>query len=732
MADKKKNKSKRSDELIDIKSLLGNADGGGFTIDDILSEFGNPRDSGPDLPWPEAPKREPHGKNVVMFPGSPSPAEPDPPAPKLQEVTRENSAPSPIEIQPPHKDNVIEFPEEESALTSLLKDLKARADDYADQMFEESEQTNDDESRSLEQLIPGTDQETIERETKPKRPLFVRRPPKPEEFPPDIPPQELTKSFGKQLKALHLRNTFLFFITAAALLPIVAPILDITWPPALDNYRVQVLLSALLLGVGVLLCMDLLLDTVLRITKCKIGMDTLTLFASIFTIADAVILSTAQNRQAQLPYCGVVLISLLMLSRGKYHKLCASRLSCRTAAMSSNPYLVTLDDDKWNGKKAYSKWPGEPVGFGSQILTDDGAQRIYHVVCPLLLLSCILFSLLSSVGQGKPQNLLWCLSATFTACSALGGSLCYSRPFHKISRRLSKIGAALAGWPGITRIERGNRILFTDGDLFPPGNVRINGFKVCSEAYVKHPETVLSYAATLIHASGSSLGTVFHDELRKQGGLLRRAESLKYYEGGLSGVIRGSRVLVGSPSFMALMKIPIPPGLGVKNRVLCAIDKEITGVFVLEYRLPEPSYPAISSLMREKVIPVLATRDFNIIPSMLHHRFKLDTDRMDFPPAERREELSDPNQPHSAILTAVLCREGVAPFAEAVTAAQRLYRCTCTGAVLCCVSSVIGIVLCSYLTGVDAYTSLSAQNLLIYLAAWLVPVWLLTDWASGY
>ena len=29
-------------ELIDIKSLIGNADGGDFSLDDILAEYGHP------------------------------------------------------------------------------------------------------------------------------------------------------------------------------------------------------------------------------------------------------------------------------------------------------------------------------------------------------------------------------------------------------------------------------------------------------------------------------------------------------------------------------------------------------------------------------------------------------------------------------------------------------------------------------------------------------------------
>ena len=92
--------------MIDIKSLLGNADGGGFTVDDILSEFGTPKDSGPDLPWPQAPKREPHGKNVVLFPGVPS-----------QEVSHEIPAQEPekstISKRPPPPPPVVEEEVEE-------------------------------------------------------------------------------------------------------------------------------------------------------------------------------------------------------------------------------------------------------------------------------------------------------------------------------------------------------------------------------------------------------------------------------------------------------------------------------------------------------------------------------------------------------------------------------------------------------------------------------------------
>ena len=45
---------------------------------------------------------------------------------------------------------------------------------------------------------------------------------------------------------------------------------------------------------------------------------------------------------------------------------------------------------------------------------------------------------------------------------------------------------------------------------------------------------------------------------------------------------------------------------------------------------------------------------------------------------------------------------------------------------------LLGILLSYYLTSVDAYVSLSAVNLLIYLVMWWMPVWFLTSWAPRY
>lgn len=719
-----------NDELAECKSLSQDAEAGSFTLEDILAEYGTRRStqrSAVPVSAPAARAAADTGK-VVAFPGRtvPPPEEEPEAAPLEADGPVEEDADSPEDGEDGGETGrVVDFPEEESVLSAFLKDITRKADRYADQMFQESESMDPEEVRRLEELIPGTDQEAP-----PEPPGRVRRPRKPEPPPPDLPPQELARTYGKGLKGMRLRTVLVFLLAAAALFQLAVPASGFYWLPPLDGYQIQVWISAGLLGLGTLLSLDVLWAGLRRALRGRVGMDTLAALSVLFTLADALTLSLSQDREGQLPYAAAALAGLFFLLHGSYHKRCGLRLSCRTAASPAEPYILTLDEGKWNGRDTYCKWSGVPNGFGSQVQMDDGAQRIYRVVCPLLLLACLLFSLLASYGLDKPQHLLWCLSATFTASAAFGGALVYGRPFHKLARRLASSGAALAGWPGTAQSGKGDRILLTDGDLFPPGYVELNGIKVFGDWSI---ERVVGYTATLIRDSGSGLTKLFHDLLRAQGSIFRKAEHLCCYEGGgLSATIRGDQVLVGSAAFMKLMEVELPQGLHVKNAVFCAIEGELAGIFALNYTLPDMVFPSLEALMREKVGPVLATRDFNLIPAMLHQRFKLAADKMDFPPVERRRELSDPDQPHSSTITAVLCREGLLPYGESVVAAKRLRWSTRFGAVLTCLGSCVGVLLAYYLTSVDAYGSLSPLNLLVFLLFWLAPVWFLTSWTARY
>lgn len=741
-----------------------------LSLESILAEFGSkgkgeappppqappPDQEGPDwregtIPFPVKPKApdqppQPAGEKntgkVTAFPGrkkvqAPVPTEekpaedegeqeelPEKPAPEA------HSAPE-QEEEPPaagEADKVLEFPppQPENPVAAGLDLLRQKADDFAGHMFEEEGVEADPALRRAEKLIPGVDEEE---EAPPPR---TRRPRREEPPAPDLPPAALAKAYGKGLKGARVRTglaalvTLLcIYLTLAETLPLPIPV-PLAASPVLRCYA----LAGLQLAV-ILLGFDVFLKAFIRPFQFRMGLDLLMALGNLAVLADALTLPALSGGElGRQPLCTAACLTLLFTLWGSVRKRQAQRLACRTAASASEPYLVTRDEGKWNGRDTYVKWSGEPVGFGSQIQGPDGAEKVYRRFAPVLLCAAVLFSLISSLGRHRPQDILWCLGAILTAASPLSAALAYALPWKRLTRRLSQLGAALAGWEGVTGTTGSANLLLGDTDLFPPGAVSLNGVKVFGDVSI---DKVVAVTATVIRDAGSGLDKVFHDLLRSQGATYRRGEQLTAYEaGGLSEVIRDELVLVGSAPFMVLMKVPLPPGLNVKNAVFCAIDGELRGIFALNYKLNGAVPYALDSLARNGVTPVLATRDFNIIPSMLRQRFKLPVDKLEFPPVERRRELSDPHQEHSNTLTAVLCREGVAPFAEAVVGARRLRTAVRLLAILACLGGTVGALLAFYLTFVGAYASLTAVNLMVFLLMWLVPAPLIAGWVDRY
>ena len=758
MSDHKDDTQLNNDELAQVRSLIGNADSGDFTLDDILAEFGvsdQPSHSfrpgseeQEDLPWPEPPhtRTAVYVDNVVAFPGvrqdeeeeEEEDAEEDVPETEDEEDASveedeedsEDTEDSEDEEDEEEDSNVVRFPTPpEPGLKGAVQRLRQKADEFAGRMFEDKVDTP--EARRLEKLIPGTDEETDSE--KPISRLRVKLPRLPAQpVPEDCPPYQLFRTVSKQRKNLRGRSLLVLLLALLTTVQLLLPLSLLGQMGYFGHPRVQVLISTVLLATGILLAGDVLLDSLKDARRGAIDMTLMTGLAGLCAILDGVVLILVPGPVQRLPFAAVVLAGLFYVLHGAYHHKLAVRLSCRTAAAAGEPFRVTLDAHKWNGQDTYTKWVGDQKNFGAQMQTLDGAKQVFYRLCPFLLLADVVLAILNTCVARNPAQFFWALSAMLISTAAFGGSLVYARPFHKIAIRLAKSGAALAGWPGVENADKGNRVLLTDNDLFPTGYVAMNGYKFLN-GY--SGERVLAYTATLLRDSGSGLEKPFHDALRAMGGRFRTADRLWYYDGGgISANIRGDRVLVGCADFMTLQEVdlPAPDNMDVTDAVFCAINGDLAGIFALNYSLPNTVAPSVDELLENRVNPVLATRDFNIIPSLLQKRFQLDADQMDFPPIARRRELSAPEQIHSGTLTALLCREGLTPFADAISAAKRLRRATLLGTLLCCIASVLGLVLTAYLTSVSAFSSLSPLNLLIYMFTWLAPVWFLSSWAHRY
>ena len=732
-----------------------------FTLEEVLAEFGSGASGipdpgaplpGPDLPWPEAPRREHHNEPEAELPEETRPEENRP-------GMDEDTIPFPIRPRcshdrpvsgtagnvtqlyvrvpeaadadqtddggepPADPDKVLAFPQPTpgNPVAAGLSALRRKVDDFAGHMFE-GERVSEDE----EELIPAVDQEE-------KGPVHAHahRPKHQMPSAPDTPAVELYQKYTKGLTSQKIRCFLMFCLFAVSLyltlwgefhLPLFARLAN---NAALRGYALAgVHLLAVLLG------LDAILKGILGIFRLRMGLDSIAALANLAVLADAILLPGRAEAALRQPYSAAAILALWCVMQGSRNKQRGLRIACRTAASAHEPYLVTRDEGTWNGLDSYAKWSGDVTGFGSQIQAEDGAEHICRLFTPVLLAACLTFSILASVGRGKPENLLWSLSAILTASSALSATLCFGLPWRKLSLRLSQLGAALAGWEGAVNTTGGTYFLIQDTDLFPRRSVTLNGMRIYGQI---SKEKVMAYTATVLRDAGGGLNLPFQDMMHSEGLLYREGDRLTAYEGGgVSEYIRGDLVLVGSASFMRLMEVDLPQDIHIKNGLYCAINGQLVGLFVIHYRLNSGVEPALDCLIRNRVKPVLTTRDFNLIPSVLRRQFQLPMDRIEFPPVERRRAMSDPERVRERSLTAVLCREGIVPYAEAVVGGRRLRTAVRLSAVLTCIGAAAGCLLAFYLTAIQAYTSLTVLNLLVFLVLWYVPTMLLTHWVNRF
>ena len=624
--------------------------------------------------------------------------------PKAQEPSEEGE-----------RDNVIQMPVSKlKPFRDVVGRVTEKALHYADEMYEQSEPL-DPEEELQEKYIPATDEEKPVRRKKWHKERKPSRLIKPEE---DIPPSELAKRYSKGLSKMKFRIQVLFALCVVLLYLTIAA--DGTLPlPQFFQVETRVTAAILLWGLGVacLLGLDALWLGITAPKRGRLGAHTLTVCSVAATLLDNIWYCLV-GRDGLLPFSALASCSILACLWGLYDRKKGLAKACETASLSASPYRVTLDSDKWEGRSAFAKESGTAEQFGAQIQSPDGAQRIQQVVVPLVFIAAVLFALIASAGRLHPERILWCLSVALTAGAPLAGMLAYSQPFLRLTKRLSGT-VALAGWDGVLSMEGDANILLKDDDLFPVGSVKSQGIKTFNGTPL---ERVTGCTASMIQASGSGLTKLFSDLVHIQGGFFRRVDSMHYHEaGGLVATIRGEQVMIGTAGFMTVMHIPLQQGEYVKEAIFCAINGQLQAIFSLKYEQPRRIRSALQSLIRAGVKPVLVTRDFNITPAMLHRRFQLPTNKMEYPEIKRRYELSDPGQEHNPVLGALVRRDGLGPFTEAIIGARRLRMVVRLNNILTILASVVGLVLAFYLTFIGAFLSLSSLNMLLFLLLWLVP-----------
>lgn len=461
-----------------------------------------------------------------------------------------------------------------------------------------------------------------------------------------------------------------------------------------------------------------------RLAKGRPTLDTLVLFSSLCAMAHTVSVIIKPEWGGWLPYSCVAVITCFFALLAKRQRAQALKRTYKASLLGAAPTAVKvihLPDGRCMAVKTGDNAYVEPEDFAWQDIT----ERVSEFYAPLAMVVSVAFAAVASFGRDNGTAFLWALSAiasvTAPGCLLLSSSM----PGKKLTKKLFTSGSVLINTARSRTLSKCDSVRLTDSDLFSAGSVSINGMKIAGNLKV---EKVVGFACAMLQEIDGGLSKAFIDFARRQYYPLYRAGDIHFYEsGGMTARIEGSDVMLGSASFLMRMGVRVTEGLKLKNSIFIAIDSTFAGVFSMKYGVQPQPYAAFRLLRHLRLQPYLAVRDFNLTQAFVEKQFDLHTDSTEYPDLQQRVELSDFAVGKSGQPLALLSRDGMLPFAEAIAAAKKLCRASRLNLMLALSASAIGMLLMYFLTANLEAAAATPYNVLLYLLLWLVPGWLVSS-----
>lgn len=471
-----------------------------------------------------------------------------------------------------------------------------------------------------------------------------------------------------------------------------------------------------------LLSLDVLTNGILNGARLRFGADSLAVLSCLVTTVDAIVIVSTRS-YTHMPLCVLSSLSLVGVSYSSLLSARGLRKAIRVPAIAKKIYTITGENDVKGHNVTLLKTSRAVTGFVRRSEEAPPDETLFLRLSPFCLALALVLSTLIAAVTRNFHEFGYILSAVLAPAVPFTALLCFALPYFLGTNKIFHSGAAVAGWSGLCDVGKSNNLIVTDRDLFPAGSIEIKAVIICGDEDARR---VLSYAGSMMIASGCSAAQCFAEEMENNGCV---AHNMVDYQplsgGGMKAIIDGHVVLCGSCELMRLMNVRYPYEM-VKGEypVMLAIDGQLHGIFKMGYTPLPLVRKALVDLMRSNRHPIFALRDFNITPDMLKDLFDIATDGYDFPPYAERYRITETQPSENSKIAAVVCREGLAPLTNMADTGRSMYMATRINLIITALSAVMGmlvVVLKILTTG-----SISLSFILMFMLITALPVFLIS------
>ncbi len=482
------------------------------------------------------------------------------------------------------------------------------------------------------------------------------------------------------------------------------------------------LLAIIQIG-SMLINISMIVDGLRNVPKFNFKSETLIAVFSFITLFHTISIIIFPKWGGYLPYAGVSILTLFFGSLARLMRYGAVRDAMRAICRKDCRYAVIkgMKDAAGKVRTVYKVAPA-PLDktIMTMVLEEDDSERVMRFYVPFVLVLGFIFAITASFGIGAAHRFLWCYSAVLAVSVPAGAVLAYVYPFKSVSSHLVSSGSVVAGNRGAKYLAQTDAAVVKDGDIFPTKMVAVVGTKTYSGFT---PEKTNLYAMSMLKASGSGLYDVFCEYLhRMDGGNLPVVENFEFFEnGGLGAYVNGEKVLLGSAGFIMRSGIRIPEGVNAKNSIFLAVNMQLAGHFTLKYDSQPSVRRALNYFVHRKVVPVIASRDFNITPSMVELKFKLSQDKFGYPELEERIAYSGLKDETEDEICAAIAVDNMNSYSDVVSGGKRVHAAFKVNMLLGWLSVILGMPIVFYLLFTNTPSSVTPFYLICYILLWFVP-----------
>lgn len=526
----------------------------------------------------------------------------------------------------------------------------------------------------------------------------------------EMQPDKAARFYDKHIAGLSLRTRIAFVL--CVLMAYISYGLPV--PGALADAGVKSAVC-LIMMISVMFCgLDIITTGIMSIVRFKLHASALIAISCLLCMIDA-FLSAASVSEKVVPFCVIPALTIAFTLLGSVMNARSNKIILNTAAASKHPYVVTAEAELSGGDITLVKGRKPLDGIVRRTEEDGPDESVFGVLTPYFVVAALVLSIIAAVISKDFSSFAHILSGIFVCAAPIAMLITFPMPFFISIKSLIRSGSTIAGWSGLYDIGKAKHLIVTDGDLFPKGCVKISRTRVFAGM---EPERIISFAGSIISASGSAMVHPFAELMRKAGGGLMPVEAFSVHEsGGLTAMIDGEDVYCGNAAFMRLMGVVLPEKYVLNNGVYIAVASVICGVFEMEYTASDAVKSALEELVGSDRHAIFAVRDFNITPSMLSVKFDMPTDGFDFPPYSERYAISGAEPSEASKPAALISREGLSALVSLADHGKMLFSRIRLSVMLSVVSAVVGM-LVMFILSLSALPSVVTA--LSYLLAWLL------------